>query len=177
MAGRSISSVSLRGGIALHFAADHADLVRRLVVHSSAHTLGDAAKEAQLGVAWFARQGRWREAWELLLDFFLPQQRGRRVLVWLASRMMALSAPQAPFDLVVTVEAEDKHSFQDRLVEITAPTLVIAGTEDPGYTEALFRETAEGIPDGRLILYEKMGHPAGGKRFARDVLAFLREEE
>ena len=87
---------------------------------------------------------------------------------------MALHAPQDPSDLVVTVEAEDRHNFRDRLGEIAAPTLVVAGTEDPGYTVELFRETAEGIPNGRLILYEKMGHPASGKQFKRDVLQFLR---
>ncbi len=50
---------------------------------------------------------------------------------------------------------------------------MIAGAEDPFYTEALFRETAAGIPGARLVLYPGMGHPAHGKRFARDVLAFL----
>ena len=69
--------------------------------------------------------------------------------------------------------AEDVHDFRDRLDEITAPTLVIAGTDDPFYTEALFRETAVGIPGAKLILYPGMGHPAHGKQFARDVLAFL----
>jgi hypothetical protein len=37
----------------------------------------------------------------------------------------------------------------------------------------LFRETAEGIPNARLIVYPGMGHPASGKQFGRDVLAFL----
>jgi hypothetical protein len=36
-------------------------------------------------------------------------------------------------------------------------------------------ETAAGIPDARLILYPGMGHPASGKQFKQDVLAFLRE--
>jgi len=40
----------------------------------------------------------------------------------------------------------------------------------------LFRESAAGIPNARLILYEKMGHPANGKQFERDVMAFLKEE-
>ena len=31
-------------------------------------------------------------------------------------------------DLVITVEAEDRHNFRERLGEISAPTLVIAGT-------------------------------------------------
>ena len=78
-------------------------------------------------------------------------------------------------DLVVTIEAEDKHNFKDRLREIVAPTLVVAGGKDPFYTEALFRETAEGIPHARLILYKGMGHPAAGKQFEKDVLNFLKE--
>jgi hypothetical protein len=53
---------------------------------------------------------------------------------------------------------------------------VVAGTEDFFYTPDLVGETAAGIPDARLILYEGMGHPASGKEFSRDVLAFLREE-
>jgi hypothetical protein len=40
---------------------------------------------------------------------------------------------------------------------------------------ALFRETAAGIPNARLVLYKGMGHPASGKQFGRDVLAFLLE--
>jgi len=76
----------------------------------------------------------------------------------------------------VTVKAEDKHDFKDRLGEITAPTLVIAGDQDPVYTETLFRETAEGIPNARLILYAGKGHVPAGKQFERDVLGFLMED-
>jgi hypothetical protein len=47
--------------------------------------------------------------------------------------------------------------------------------EDPFYTPAQFRETAAGIPKARLIIYPKMGHPASGKEFSRDVLEFLKE--
>jgi pimeloyl-ACP methyl ester carboxylesterase len=68
------------------------------------------------------------------------------------------------------------YNFKKRLAQITAPTLVAAGDRDPFYTPALFRETAEGIPNARLILYPDMGHPASGKQFRRDVLAFLRED-
>lgn len=51
----------------------------------------------------------------------------------------------------MTIEAEDKHDFKDRLAEITVPTLVIAGDQDPFYSETLFHETAEGIPNARFI--------------------------
>jgi acetyl esterase/lipase len=84
--------------------------------------------------------------------------------------------PQDPSDLVITIEAEDRHHFKVRLSEIAAPTLVIAGAKDPLYSATLFRETAEGIPHARLILYPGMGHPASGKQFRQDVLAFLKGE-
>jgi pimeloyl-ACP methyl ester carboxylesterase len=72
--------------------------------------------------------------------------------------------------------AEDKFAFNERLAEITAPTLVAGGADDFFYSPALFRETAAGISNAELCLYTEMGHPAGGKRFRRDVLEFLRSE-
>ena len=140
-----VIGISTGGSIIQQFAADHPDLVRRLVIHSSAHTLSDAAKAAQMEVGRLASQRKWREAWAILL-------------------------------LIITIEAEDQFNFKTRLAEITAPTLVVAGERDPFYSAALFRETASGIPNARLILYPGMGHPASGKQFERDVLRFLREE-
>jgi pimeloyl-ACP methyl ester carboxylesterase len=66
------------------------------------------------------------------------------------------------------------HNFKDRLAEIIAPTLIVAGEQDPFYTPTLFCETAAGIPNARLCLYANIGHPAAGKQFKKDVLAFLR---
>jgi len=171
--GVDVMGSSTGGSIAQHFAADHPDLVRRLVIHSSAYTLGDCGKEAQMDVARLARQRKWREANAVLMELLVPRGRFSGPVVWLGSLMMSFAAPKDPSDLVVTLEAEDKHDFRDRLAEIKAPTLVIAGDRDPFYAEKLFRDTAADIPCARLILYAGMGHPAGGKQFRRDVLAFL----
>jgi pimeloyl-ACP methyl ester carboxylesterase len=175
-----VIGVSTGGSIVQHFAADHPDLVRRLVIHSSAYVLSEAAKSLQLQVGSLAQERKWVKAYALIIGAIFPQTGIKRALsrpvVWLASLLMGgLGAPKDPTDLVVTVEAEDRHNFKDRLGEITAPTLVVAGDKDPFYTEALFRETAEGIPHARLILYKGMGHPAAGKQFEQDVLSFLRE--
>jgi len=171
-----VIGISTGGSIVQHFAADHPDLVRRLVIHSSAYTLSPAARAAQLGAARLASQRRWREAWSTLLGFALPPGPLARPQAWLASLLLSLAAPKDPSDLVITVEAEDRFNFAARLAEISAPTLLVAGDRDPFYSEALFRETAAGVPNARLILYPGMGHPASGTQFARDVLAFLREE-
>lgn len=171
-----VIGISTGGSIAQPFAADHLDLVRRLVIHSSAYTLSEPARQAQMAVGQLARQRKWREAWATLLGFALPPGPLARPQIWLASLLMSLAPPEDPSDLVVTVEAEDQFNFKERLAEITAPTLVVAGERDPFYTPTLFRETAAGIPNARLSLYPGMGHPAGGKQFERDVLAFLRED-
>ena len=99
-----------------------------------------------------------------------------RLAVWIAGFMLPLILPKDLSDLVITIAAEDRHNFKDRLSEITAPALVVAGDRDPFYSETLFRETAEGIPHARLILYQGMGHPASGTHFQQDVLTFLTED-
>jgi pimeloyl-ACP methyl ester carboxylesterase len=148
-------------------------LVRRLVLHASAHSLSDAAQEIQMRVGHLARQGKWRAASAALLGFMMRPGLFGKMTAAIGSLMMALTAPDDPSDLIVTVEAEDKHDFRDRLPEIKAPTLVITGAKDPFYTETLLRETAEGIPNARLILYPGKGHAPAGKQFGQDVLTFL----
>lgn len=172
-----VIGVSTGASIALHFAADHPELVRRLVLHSGAHTLNDEAKRVQLEFARLGELGRWQAAFALLMRTALPR-RGllgalARPLAPVVGWFMSRRPPRDASDLVVTVTAEDALAFRDRLPEIHVPTLVAGGTADPFYSADLFRETAEGIPGARLALYEGMGHAAHGKQFHRDVLAFL----
>ncbi|HYO89571.1 MAG TPA: alpha/beta hydrolase [Candidatus Limnocylindrales bacterium] len=174
-----VTGISTGGSIALHLAADHPDVVRRLVIHSSAHTLSASAKALQLRVAALAQQGDWFGSYATLIRPVMPQGRLAGLFANPLSRLAALlllamaGQPKSPNDLVVTVEAEDHHAFRTRLGEIVAPTLVVAGDCDPFYTEALFRETAAGIPQAKLALYRAQGHPAAGPQFRRDMRAFL----
>jgi len=167
-----VIGVSTGGSIAHHFAADYPDLVRKLIIHSSAYTLSDSTKRVQLRAGYLARRRQWKAAYAMM---FSPADYSRPV-IWIVSLLAGmLAASHDPSDFVVTIEAEDKFNFKDRLAQITAPTLVVAGDEDPFYPAALFRETAEGIPNARLILYKGLGHPVGGKQFRQDVLMFLKE--
>jgi pimeloyl-ACP methyl ester carboxylesterase len=167
-----VIGVSTGGSIAHYFAADHPDLVRKLIIHSSAYTLSDATKRVQLRVRDLARRRQWQAAYAAMVSL----TRYPKLVIWIGSFLAGMfAAPDDPSNLMVTIEAEDKFNFKERLAQITAPTLVVAGEEDPYYSVALFRETAAGIPNARLILYPGKGHPAGGKQFQRDVLAFLRE--
>ncbi|MDG6223827.1 MAG: alpha/beta hydrolase [Candidatus Bathyarchaeota archaeon] len=84
-----------------------------------------------------------------------------------------MGAPKDPSDVVVTIEAEDKHNFKEFLFQINIPTLVIGGVDDFFYP---IKETAEEIPNAELILYENFGHNAwmdNRKKFQKDILDFL----
>lgn len=152
-----VIGLSSGGSIALHFAADHPELLRKLIIHSGAYTLSDSSRRIQMQVASLARQHKWMAAYIAQLS---PGNRSKLV-VWIgAFAAVMFSSPKDPSDLAVATEAEDKHNFKERLAQIQATTLVVAGADDPFYSETLFHETAEGIPNARLILYEGMGHPA-----------------
>ena len=172
-----VIGTSTGGSIALHFGADHNDLVRRLVIHSSAYRLGPTGKDVQLRVRDLAREKKWRKANAALMEFVLKPSWYGRALGAAVSILMTLGAPDDPSDLIVTIEAEDSFDFLDRLGEIAVPTLVVAGAADLGYTEGLFNQTAEGIPGAKLVLYPGMGHPAKGAVFGRDLRAFLLGDE
>jgi len=89
---------------------------------------------------------------------------------------IVLGAPSDPSDFLTTLEADLGHDTTGRLAEISAPTLILGGSEDPFYSEGLLRETAEGIPNAILRVYEGVGHgvPKERKRqYENDVLAFL----
>jgi pimeloyl-ACP methyl ester carboxylesterase len=173
--------VSTGGSIAQHFAADHPKLVRKLVIHSSAYTLNKKARDVQMHAGQLANQRKWREACFSLMSLSLSEKGIKKymgkLLFWFISLFSKklFGAPEDPSDLIVTIKAEDNHNFKNRLSEIAAPTLVIAGSKDPFYSEILFCETAECIPNAKLILYRKLGHPASGRKFARDVIVFLKE--
>lgn len=168
-----VLGLSTGGSIALTFAAAYPELVRRLVIHSSAHRLSAAGRQLQWEMGQLARQGNWQQVFRLILASVLPDRWYARLLIPFGAWLMGSSAPKSPQDFVVAIEAEDAHDCQDRLGDIRAPTLVIAGENDPYYDR--FAATAAGIPHARLILYPGMGHPASGRSFQREVLAFLNE--
>jgi pimeloyl-ACP methyl ester carboxylesterase len=170
-----VIGVSTGGSILQHLAAGYPNLLRRIVIHSSAYTLAPAGKQLQLKLARLARQGRRQALCRALVRFMTPPGRMSRLIVPVVGFVMSLSVPYDTMDLITTVDAEDDHDFKARLGEIRVPALVAGGEDDPFYTPGLFRQTADGIPGARLGLYPHVGHPASGKPFERDVLAFLRD--
>jgi pimeloyl-ACP methyl ester carboxylesterase len=173
-----ILGFSTGGSIAQQFAADRPKLVRRLVLAGTACRLGPVARDAQRRHAQFAASGQYRRSLAALAPTLTESALGQRLAgaaIWLAAPLGGMGPNWDPSDMIATVKAEDAFDASNRLEGISVPTLVIGGERDPCYSRELFEETARGIPDARLFIYEKRGH--GGtvtdRRFARDVKAFL----
>ena len=91
---------------------------------------------------------------------------------------LVIKVPSDPQDFLTTLGADLVHDTTERLGEISAPSLIIGGSEDPFYSEDAIRETAEKIPDATLRLYDGVGHgvPKERKRrYEQDALAFLED--
>jgi pimeloyl-ACP methyl ester carboxylesterase len=169
-----IMGLSTGGPIAQYFALDHPDLVRRLVLASTGYCLTDEAKELQLRVGELARQGKWGQAYSCLITGVYTHGYKKRLFQLLTRLFGGIGAPEDAADGLVEIKAEDKHNFKDRLNEIKVPTLVIGGDEDFFYP---IKETADGIPDAKLVLYQGLGHNAvsdHSRKFGEDILAFLK---
>jgi pimeloyl-ACP methyl ester carboxylesterase len=89
---------------------------------------------------------------------------------------LVFKVPSDPQDFLITLEADLNHDTTGRLGEISTPSLIIGGSEDPFFSEGLLRETAEKMPRCTLRLYEGVGHgvPKERKRrYEEDTLEFV----
>ena len=173
-----VMGFSTGGEIAQYVAIDHPDVVRSLALIVSASRLSDEGRQMCERWQTLTRENRWRE---LRADMAASTVTGEtnkrlaRAFMKVFGRFV-LGAPDDPSDFLTTLEADLGHDTTDRLPEISAPTLVVGGSEDPFYSESLLRETAAGIPCASLRVYEGVGHgvPKERKRqYESDVLAFL----
>ena len=66
------------------------------------------------------------------------------------------------------------YDARDRLAEITAPVVAIAGAEDPVCPPDLVREVADGVKDGRLVVLDGVAHQAPAER-PDEIARIIRE--
>lgn len=150
---------STGGSIAQQLAAEHPDVVRRLVLLSTACELGPVGRDDQARMAELLRIGDIRAACreagaDLMPRPFRPLGAAAG---WLGANRM-LGAPGLAADLLATLDAEDAFDLAACNGTIAAPTLIVAGGRDRFYSRELFERTRELIPGSRLYLRPRRGH-------------------
>lgn len=175
-----VMGTSTGGQIGHYLAADHPDVVRKLVIISSAYRLSERGVEIERKAAEYFEQGKYGRSLAAILDFIWSSRIKRSVAKFFTRIFgkMVMGEIKYPNDFLTEIRGDREMNFKDRLKEIKAPTLVASGESDVGYTAEDVRATAEGIPNAELILYEGYGHNlvmANRKQVQEDILEFLKK--
>jgi len=145
------AGVSLGGAVGLHLAVHHPERVASLaVICSSAHFNGAKAWEERAarvrseGVGWLVENAdsRW-----FTPGFTVPE-------------LVADQGDVDPGAYAACCDALAAYDLRERLPEISARTLVIAGREDPATPPAHLREIADAVPGSALVEIPGASHLA-----------------
>ncbi|MEV7282233.1 3-oxoadipate enol-lactonase [Streptomyces sp. NPDC093111] len=160
----SYAGVSLGGAVGLHLAAHHPERIERLaVLCSSAHFGGAAPWEAR--AATVRREGLAELAATADARWFTPG--------FTVPRLVADHLAADPAAYAACCDALAAFDLRERLADITAPTLLVAGREDPATPPAHLREIADAVPGAALTELPGASHLAPAER-PEAVLAVLR---
>lgn len=151
--------VSTGGSIAQQLAAEHPDVVRRLVLLSTACRLGPVGRREQARLAALLRVGAIRAAGRSAGASLVarPLQPLGAAVGWLAANRL-FGSEQVAADLLATLDAEDGFDLTRCDGVIRAVTLILAGGRDRFYGHDRFERTRQLIPDSRLLVRPRRGH-------------------
>jgi 2-succinyl-6-hydroxy-2,4-cyclohexadiene-1-carboxylate synthase len=154
---------SMGARVALRLAVAHPDAVGRLVLEAPSAGIADPAARAARAAADAERArlvvtegieafaARWEAEPVLAGEAVLPAD--------VRARQAAIRRSHEPLGLAASLVYAGQGAMEplnDRLAGITAPTLVVAGSDDPVLSRA--EEVAAAIPGARLALVAGAGH-------------------
>jgi 3-oxoadipate enol-lactonase/4-carboxymuconolactone decarboxylase len=150
------AGISLGGAVGLWLAVHHPERIESLALICSAARFGDPAD--------------WRARAELVKEKGTRPVADTAATRWFTPAFAAAPAALALVDDLRAVDPDDYAALCDALARfdlraelsrITAPTLVIAGREDPATPPDRARELADGIPGASLTEVAHAAHLAG----------------
>jgi 3-oxoadipate enol-lactonase len=151
----SYAGVSLGGAIGQQLALTVPERIVELALIATAAQFADPP-------SWAVRAQQVREqGTELLVPsrtgtWFTPEFAEREPAE--AERLLAMLRATPAEGYAACCEAIGTFDVRERLGQISAPTLAVAGAEDPVTTGEMVRELAEGIPGAQFVVVPGAGH-------------------
>ncbi len=146
--------------IAQELALRHPELVRSLVLQSTWPAMDPYLRSWARFIRWLVDAApSERDFLEWFFMFiYTPRANNDGTVDAIIDEALAFPHPQAPQDTQRTLDAFIDHDTRDRLGQIAAPTLVLAGGLDMTSRPQLCRAVAELIPGARFELMEEESH-------------------
>jgi pimeloyl-ACP methyl ester carboxylesterase len=146
--------------VSQELALRHPELVGSLVLQSTWPVLDPYFRSWLLHVRWLVEVAPNERAFleGFFLDIYTARAHNDGTVGQFIEEVLAFPHKQATEDLQHYLDAFLEHDTTDRLPEIAAPTLVLAGGRDPTARPELCRAVAELIPGARFEVMEEEGH-------------------
>jgi pimeloyl-ACP methyl ester carboxylesterase len=170
-----LMGASTGGIVAMHVAAARPDLVRRLVLVITGHTLSDYGRRVSQEVFDAAKAGRWRTVAGTIMPTGASSTFGRaayRVIGWTLGPMV-VGVPRDPTPMLAELDAWLRVDASPLLPLITVPTLVLAGGKDPEFPPAITEAMGRGLPDAEVVVFPDMAHGFPGRLMRDHIAPFL----
>lgn len=166
---------SYGGMIAQYLAANHPDMLGRLVLSSSAGRFDHRTDEADHRGVEAIRAGSRLRAGAALAEAMVPGSRYRLVRPVMAPLFgWFVTGFGTGDDPLVEYQAELAFDARPVLPRISVPVLLLAGDRDVIFPKPFVEETAALIPDCTVVWYEGLGHlrACSSRRLPHDIVAF-----
>jgi pimeloyl-ACP methyl ester carboxylesterase len=146
--------------IAQELALRHPELVRSLVLQSTWAVMDPYLRTWLLFVRWLVEVAPSERAFleGFFLDIYTARAHNDGTVGRFIEGVLAFPHKQSTEDLQAYLDAFLDHDTSERLPEIAAPTLVLAGGRDPTARPPLCRAVAELIPGARFEVMEEEAH-------------------
>lgn len=171
----ALLGISMGGFLAQQLALDHRHTVTKLVLVSTAPDQEYLTRET---LAWTTNEN---EVMEKMLPYFTPEFFARnQTLVKAMVKQITRAVETGDFAVRAAQQKSAISGFgtQDRLAEITVPTLVIHGSDDRIIDPRAARALASGIKGAKLEIFEATGHlllAEAPRRLYQCVLDFIQD--
>jgi 3-oxoadipate enol-lactonase len=146
--------------IAQELALRHPELVRSLVLQSTWPVMDPYLRSWLFFVRWLVEVAPSERAFleGFFLDIYTARAHNDGMVDQFIEEVLAFPHKQSVEDLQTFLDAFVDHDTSDRLAEITAPTLVLAGGRDPTSRPSLGRAVADRVPGARFEIMEEEAH-------------------
>jgi pimeloyl-ACP methyl ester carboxylesterase len=146
--------------IAQELTLRHPQLVRSLTLQSTWPTADPYLRKWGQFVRWLVEAAPSERAFVegFFLDIYTPRAHNDGTVDQIIEEVLAFPHKQAPEALQRSLDAFLDHDTSERLPQISAPTLVLAGGLDTTSRPELCRAVAELIPGARFELMEEESH-------------------